>query len=136
MYSFHFYEPIPFTHQEADSTDSLNAYPSAIYGTYELRSSLDAMVASSFLSDYPIFLGEFGCSNWNDGSGSDRWVSDVYQWCEEQGVHTGLFTYRSFADVAVSDEYGFGIFHMLTGGESAEGVTQRENRALMDLLKV
>ncbi len=131
MYSFHFYEPIPFTHPEADSTDSVSSYPDDRYGADTLRSSLDAMIAPAFLSEVPIFLGEFGCMDWSEGNGSDQWISDIYQWCEEQCVHTGLFTYRSFADVSSEEDYGFGIYRMQTGGDF---VLQSENQVLIDLL--
>ena len=134
MYSFHFYEPLGFTHASPGGELSALTYPSDSFDREDMLAAIDDCIGEGFLKEYPILLGEFGCSDWTPGSGSEDWIRDVYEICAGKGIHTALFAYRSFEVFADKDDYSFAISRMYTGAPDGEGVEEESNRVLENVL--
>ncbi len=134
MYSFHFYEPLGFTHVSPEGTAVMN-YPSDSFDREDMVAAIEDCIGEDFLMDYPIFLGEFGCLDWTPGSGSEEWIRDVYEICAEEGIHTALFAYRSFEVFEDKDDYSFAISRMYTGAPTDDGVEEESNMVLEELLQ-
>ena len=134
MYSFHFYEPLGFTHALPDGALTALKYPSDSFDREDMLAAMEDCIGVGFLKDYPIFLGEFGCSDWTPDSGSEDWIRDVYEICAGKGIHTALFAYRSFEVFADKDDYSFAISRMYTGAPDGEGVEEESNRVLENVL--
>ncbi len=134
MYSFHFYEPLGFTHASPDGAAGAMNYPSDSFDREDMMAAMEDCIGEGFLKDYPIFLGEFGCSDWTPGSGSEEWIRDVYEICAGKGIHTALFAYRSFEVFAEKDDFSFAISRMYTGTPDGDGVEEELNRVLENVL--
>lgn len=135
MYSFHFYEPLDFTHSSSDGELSARKYPSDSFDREDMAAAISDCVSAGFLKEYPIFLGEFGCSDWTPGSGSAEWIRDVYEICAGKGIHTALFAYRSFEVFEDKDDCSFAISRMYTGAPEGNGFEEELNPELMNVLK-
>lgn len=133
MYSFHFYEPIRFTHQLNESESEKLQYPCDEFTQEDLRIALNKFIEEPFLKKYPLFLGEFGCNDWSEGSGSEQWITDVYTLCEEKSIHTALFVYRSFEDVSEKDEYSFAIRRVYLQADTESGTEESDNLRLLQI---
>ena len=134
MYSFHFYEPLGFTHASPEGAAGAMKYPSDSFDREDMLAAIEDCIGEGFLKEYPIFLGEFGCSDWTPDSGSEDWIRDVYEICSGKGIHTALFAYRSFEVFADKDDFSFAISRMYTGAPDCEGVEEESNQVLENVL--
>lgn len=133
MYSFHFYDPLSFTHNDP-SLDSKLIYPNKEYTKEVLAKKFEQCINEPFLMENPILLGEFGCNDWSEDSGAMQWIQDVYELCEQKNVHTALFAYRSFEDYKEKDNFSFGISRMYYNAESKSGIVEEKNEELVEFL--
>ena len=134
MYSFHFYEPVCFSHKIAENASDVYQYPSNEFSQDDLKIAFENFTDEDFLEKYPLFLGEFGCNDWNEGSGSEQWVSDVYRLCFEKNIHTALFAYRSFEDISEKDGYSFAISRIYLQADTPSGTEEEENSRLIEII--
>lgn len=134
MYSFHFYKPIYFSHQTEETSSDEQLYPNEDFSQEDLSIAFKKFTDDAFLNSYPILLGEFGCDDWNEGVGSEQWITDVYRLCSERNIHTALFAYRSFEDISEKDEYSFAISRLYLQANTESGTQEDENKKLLTLL--
>lgn len=127
MYSFHFYDPLTFTHNGLDIPAEEVNYPDSKYTQEDLTEAFNEFIDKPFLKDYPLFLGEFGCNDWTENSGSAQWILDVYKLCEENNIHTSLFAYRSFENYNNKSEFSFAISRIYYNADTESGTEEYIN---------
>lgn len=123
MYSFHFYDPLQFTHYDADKSGENMKYLSGNFTKVSVKKVFMEFIATPATWGYPLFLGEFGCNDWSPKSGSDLWIKDVYSLCKKSNIHTAFFCYRSFSK-DINTDYDFAISRIQYGEKSAEKVNE------------
>lgn len=93
IYSFHFYEPMGFTHEK-----QITVYPDKDINKTALKKQFLLFTNEDFLKDYPIYLWEF----WIDGVYKKKWwmqwIDDVLLISQELWIHTNLFNYKDFTN--------------------------------------
>ena len=132
IYTFHFYFPLPFTHQGAkwgsaamgalsdvpwpyDADRMPNPVPDILddYDTQgtvaSLKEKIDAAVSFSESRNVPVWCGEFGVYLWF-APPADRvaWCREVRTYMEQKDIAWTTFEY----------EGGFGLFEFENGGDS------------------
>lgn len=135
MYSFHFYEPLSFTHNGSAMSESDVRYPDETCSKEDVRTAFMRCFEELFLQDYPLFLGEFGCNDWSSDSGSAVWIEDVYRLCEERNMHTAFFAYRGFENIDEKDGFGFTISSVYLQAKTDSGTEICENWDIIHVLK-
>lgn len=135
MYSFHFYDPLTFTHNGAGIPVEERSYPDSEYAKEDLKQAFQEFKSEPFLKEYPLFLGEFGCNDWTEGSGAAQWISDVYKLCKENGIHTAFFTYRSFDDFKNKSDFSFAISRMYYNADTESGTEEYINNDILNAWK-
>jgi hypothetical protein len=99
VYSFHFYDPLRFTHQKVfNPKDSAVGYPGVIDGeAWDRETMLRAMQpAIDFSRRYRVhmYVGEFSAIRW--APGADRYLADAIGIFEEQGWDWSYHAYREW----------------------------------------
>jgi aryl-phospho-beta-D-glucosidase BglC (GH1 family) len=112
IYSLHFYEPGPFTHQgisasrlqdpgllaKAQETTGVE-YPGFIGGRYRDRSAMETSLQPviDFQQKYgaPIFVGEFSVTAWSPVPSAIQWLKDITAIMEK---HKWSWTYHAFRE--------------------------------------
>jgi endoglucanase len=104
IYSFHFYEPFEYTHQNvanslagnAESPDHMESYPDATKGWDKDFLRVWLRFADGFQARYqvPIYVGEFSTVKWADGAG--EWFEDTIDVLEERNWIWTVHSWRSW----------------------------------------
>lgn len=87
--TFHYYEPMHFTHQGASWAEGMANVSGVTWGTAEERSKIesdfDQVAAWSKAHDRPILLGEFGAYDKGEMASRVAWTSAVARSAERHG---------------------------------------------------
>ncbi len=124
IYTFHTYEPLYFTHQNAPwaagprEWGGSPSYPGYLEGLEEwlanhpqgnqfaedhvdrrmdrdlLADVLAPAVAFGERTGYPLYCGEFGVAEWVDADSRRAWLSDFVGLLEEHGIGFGIWSYK------------------------------------------
>ena len=123
LYSFHWFEPRGFTHQEAQdegqegSSRGTVTYPGVVDGERwdkeRLARLLEPVVEFGRIYEAPLYLGAFGASAFAPRSGQLTWVRSALSLCRAHGIGWAYWTYRTyqgrpFGLVCDSDDPGSG----------------------------
>lgn len=114
IYSFHFYEPMGFTHQALKYSDRFGSlagvrYPGDAIGGDGVKRNYDRSSLRELLShpagvskdlDAPVIIGEFGVSTAADEESKRRWIEDVISVSQELGL-AGYLYWRQIAPADV-----------------------------------
>jgi endoglucanase len=135
VYTFHTYEPLLFTHQNAywsfaprtwaespsypgelpRLAEFLAEYPE-FHGEYAdvvgrhldrdyLAEVLAPAVAFADATGKSLYCGEFGVADWIDPASRQRWLADFLGLLREHGIGSALWTYKAM-DFGIVDEHG------------------------------
>lgn len=126
LYSFHFYEPIWFTHNGENGVSETVSFPDQSTTVASLEQSFLDSIEDPVSWGYPVFLGEFGCNDWRANSGSSEWITSLFSFCKKYRVHPALFCYRSFVSDSESD-FGFSIYTKLSNTDGSSAEMKNEN---------
>jgi len=100
VYSFHFYDPMTFTHQGVFSDRVGVVYPGQIDGQQWDKERLRRAMkpAIDWQKDYgrQLYLGEFSAIRWAPGDSGLRWLTDVIDLAEEYGWDWTYHAYREW----------------------------------------
>jgi hypothetical protein len=77
VYSFHFYDPHPFTHQGLPGYTETQAYPGQGWDSARLSSMLEAARRFAARQRAPMFIGEFSCVRWAPEGSCPRYLADA-----------------------------------------------------------
>ncbi len=105
IYSFHFYEPMGFTHQALKHSDRFGSlagvrYPGDAIGGDGVQRNYDRSSLKELLShpasvstdfDAPVIIGEFGVSTAADEESKGRWIEDVISVSQDLGLAGYLY---------------------------------------------
>lgn len=135
IYTFHTYEPLLFTHQNAYWAvaprtwgqspsypgelplleDFLNEYPefrgqyADVVGRYLDRDYLAEVLAPALAfadaTGKPLYCGEFGVAEWIDPGSRRRWLADLVGLLREHGIGSALWSYKAM-DFGIVDKRG------------------------------
>ena len=135
VYTFHTYEPLYFTHQNAPWSVAQRewaqapAYPGYLEGLSEwldanpqhrgvgddtvsrhmdrdlLADVVAPAVAFSERTGHEVYCGEFGVADWVDPESRRAWLTDVLSLYREHGIGFGLWTYKAM-DFGLVDLHG------------------------------
>ena len=100
--TFHYYDPVDFTHQQADWTEE--TYPPRSWGSQSDRDRIWADMARAARQDIPIFLGEFGANTGAPAAMRADWTKNVRLAAESNGIKWCIW----------SDSSSFGIMDAVT----------------------
>lgn len=114
MYTFHFYSPFKFTHQNVSSKmgdggkypdETIQEEKGQVRNKAYLEAELNKYLAFGKKHNVPLYLGEFGVikHTFEAGKGGERWVSDMVDLLKKNHVH---FTYH------VYHEDSFGLYRL------------------------
>jgi aryl-phospho-beta-D-glucosidase BglC (GH1 family) len=115
MYTFHFYSPFKFTHQNVKGANSGEGskYPDEtiqeeggnVRNKAYLEAQLNKYLAFGKKHNVPLYLGEFGVIKYGfePGRGGEQWVSDMVDLLKKNHVN---FTYH------VYHEDSFGLYYL------------------------
>ncbi|MGE5403860.1 MAG: glycoside hydrolase family 5 protein [Candidatus Saccharibacteria bacterium] len=134
MYSFHFYEPLAFTHNGVDTPKKEVKYPSKEFSRTELKNLFREYIKTPRKWGYPLFLGEFGSADWTENSGSEQWTKDMFSLCKEYSIHSAYFNYRSFLDEPGND-FSFSISNIHYSKVDSDRSYETINESLASLIK-
>lgn len=134
-YTFHTYEPLPFTHQNAPWVEPALAwgkspsYPGVLEGLEEFvaanpdlpiawhgvagklldRSYMESVIAPAVefaeRTGATVYCGEFGVAEWVDPASRSRWLADITGILREHGFGYSLWSYKAM-DFGVVDAHG------------------------------
>jgi aryl-phospho-beta-D-glucosidase BglC (GH1 family) len=117
MYTFHFYTPFKFTHQNTKSTglgegsnypdETVKEESGHVRNKAFLEMQLNKYLAFGKKHNVPLYLGEFGVIKYGfeEGRGGEQWVSDMVDLLKENKVH---FTYHVYHEDSFGLYYGKG----------------------------
>ena len=96
VYSFHFYDPHPLTHQGLYQYQDVLSYPNAV--TTRATLSQDMEPAREFARKYsvPIYVGEFSMVRWAPGDSTVRYLTDVIELIEAEGWNWSYHAFREY----------------------------------------
>lgn len=103
--SFHYYEPYPFTHQQADWIETW--FPPSVWGTPAEIAAVHARFATLPEVNAPIIMGEFGVTERADPASRALWTRTVRQAAEAHGIAWCLWAYRAGFGIVTSDGQGW-----------------------------
>jgi hypothetical protein len=124
VYTFHFYDPLPFTHQNAPWVPAMRtwggqpSYPGRLDGldnflasspqfapehlpwvdvemNRDLLSSLLAPAIAFAAAGRQEYCGGFGVADWVDPASRRAWMSDILSLLREQGIGTAVWSYKN-----------------------------------------
>jgi endoglucanase len=95
--TFHYYNPVRFTHQQSQWTDEY--FPPAGWGLPTEIATITADIARAARSDVPVFLGEFGVVREADTASRNAWIETVRMAAEEHGIGWCYWAYGAGFDV-------------------------------------
>lgn len=124
VYTFHFYDPLLFTHQNAPWDPVMRAwgrtpaYPGRLDGLEEFLASspqyapdheqylgvemnkdllieLLAPALEFAAAGRQVYCGEFGVADWIDPASRRAWMSDILGLLRERGIGTGVWSYKN-----------------------------------------
>jgi len=135
VYTFHTYEPLYFTHQNAPwaagprEWGQSPAYPGYLEGLADWLPEhpqhnqfgdqpLDRRMDRDYLADVvapavefaartgrELYCGEFGVASWVEPGSRRRWLADFYSLLREHGFGSAIWTYKAM-DFGLVDAYG------------------------------
>jgi hypothetical protein len=135
VYTFHTYEPLYFTHQNAPwaagprEWGGVPSYPGYLEGLTEwlaahpqhnqfgvedagrrmdrefMADVLAPAVAFAARTGHELYCGEFGVADWVDPASRRAWLGDLLGLLREQGIGFGLWTYKAM-DFGLVDLHG------------------------------
>ncbi len=98
IYSFHFYNPQVYTHQNVGGSTQALDYPGVIQGKMHDRAALEKIMlpAIEFQKKYnvPIFVGEFSAVRW--APGAEQYLADCIAIFEKYGWDWTYHAYREW----------------------------------------
>lgn len=103
--TFHYYNPFPFTHQDAEWVEGSAAWHGTIWQATSTQTAavdldLDRAAVWSKHNNRPVYLGEFGAYSKADLDSRVRWTSYVARGAEERGFSWAYWEFGA----------GFGIY--------------------------
>jgi len=135
VYTFHTYEPLYFTHQNAPWASGPREwggaplYPGYLHGLGEWLAAnpqlnqfgdqqVDRRMDREFMADvlapavafaertgHEVYCGEFGVADWVDPASRRAWLGDILGLLREHGIGFGLWTYKAM-DFGLVDVHG------------------------------
>lgn len=100
VYSFHFYEPFQFTHQNVYDPADPVSYPGEIAGTYWDKKALEArmrpVVEFQEKTGCQIYVGEFSVIRWAPGESGVKYLRDILSLFETNGWSWAYHAYREW----------------------------------------
>lgn len=95
--TFHYYDPFPFTHQQA--TWTAETLPARSWGSAAEIAHLQDVIAQTARRDTPVFLGEFGVVRDAETNSRNLWVETVRRAAEENGISWCYWAYGAGFDL-------------------------------------
>jgi len=135
VYTFHTYEPLYFTHQNAPWAEGPREwgqapnYPGYLHGLSEWLAAnpqhnqfgdqhLGQRMDREFMADvlapaiefatrtgHEVYCGEFGVADWVDPESRNAWLADVYSLLREHGIGRAIWSYAAM-DFGLIDLHG------------------------------
>lgn len=97
VYSFHFYDPLPLTHQGIMGGCPVGQeYPTQHYTKDFLAAQIQPAVDFSNTHKVPMYVGEFGCARWAPGNSRQDWIKDAAELFEAQEWAWTYLAWRGF----------------------------------------
>ncbi len=111
--TFHYYDPVRFTHQQAQWTKEY--YPPVTWGLPTEIAAVKADIARAARSGIAIFLGEFGVVREADTASRNAWIETVRLAAEEHGISWCYWAYGAGFDLRDfnGDEWYPGLYRAL-----------------------
>jgi endoglucanase len=102
--TFHYYQPMPFTHQGAQWVDGADswlgtAWEGNKFERLTVTASLDRAAAWAQERHRPLFMGEFGAICKADLASRERWVRFVAQRAMERGISLAYWQFGADFDL-------------------------------------
>lgn len=98
IYSFHFYNPQVYTHQNVGGKTGAISYPGMVQGKFHDREALEKIMrpAIEFQKQYrvPIYVGEFSAVRW--APGAEKYLEDCIAIFEKYGWDWTYHAYREW----------------------------------------
>jgi len=101
--TFHYYNPIRFTHQQSDWTEEY--FPPSSWGLAPEIDIVYADMARAARLDMPVFLGEFGVVRQADTNSRNAWIETVRLAAEANGISWCYWAYRAGFDIREVNSY-------------------------------
>jgi hypothetical protein len=108
VYSFHFYQPMQFTHQGIQGNPAGITYPGLIGDKLWDKDALERAMhpAIEFASKYRVqmYVGEFSAMRTAPGGSAARYLADVIGIFEQHGFDWSYHAYREWQGWSLEDE--------------------------------
>jgi hypothetical protein len=118
LYSFHFYEPLPFTHQGVSEAKDVRGAPWPVDRSALARSFADSesliqhdqslgspAARAAELANVKTYLQDYASGNWNEEPLKARF-EQVREWATKNGVPTSRLLLGEFGVTAAKDGHG------------------------------
>ena len=96
VYSFHFYDPHPLTHQGLYDYQEVVSYPNAVTTRASLSQDMEAARAFARKYAVPIYVGEFSIVRWAPADSAARYLTDVIELIEAEGWNWSYHAFREY----------------------------------------